>query len=209
MVAMAIPQPVRRYTPQEYYALERAAGYKSDYYQGELFAMAGGTARHSLISGNVVGEVRQRLKGTDCRAYESNLRLKVIATGLRCYPDAGVYCGPLQFDTEDTDGETVTNPTVLFEVLSKTTEAYDRGLKSDNYRQIETLAAYVLVSHHAPHVEIYERQPSGHWLLREAKGIAAALAIPALAIDLPLSEIYAGVEFPPPPETDAVATAPR
>jgi Uma2 family endonuclease len=198
--SMAIPRTIKHYTPEEYYALERAADYKSDYYQGEIFSMAGGTALHSLISSNVAGEVRQLLKGKPCRVYESNLRMAVLATGLRSYPDVGVYCGPLVFDPADTSGETAVNPSVLFEVLSKSTEAYDRGLKAENYRRVETIQAYVLVSQDAPHVEIYERQTGGNWLLREVNTLEAVLSIPALGIALPLAEIYAGVGFPPPPE---------
>ncbi|MDB5320068.1 MAG: hypothetical protein JWN40_1699 [Phycisphaerales bacterium] len=200
---MAIPKIVKRYTPEEYYALERPADYKSDYYQGEIFAMAGGTARHSLITSNIAGEVRQRLKGKPCRAYESNLRMAVLATGLRTYPDVAVYCGPLIFDKADNAGETAVNPTVLFEVLSKSTEAYDRGLKSENYRRVESLRAYVLVSQDAPHAEIYERQAGGSWLLREVNTVEAVLSIPALEIDLPLAEVYDGIPFPPPAETPA------
>jgi Uma2 family endonuclease len=201
---MAVPQPAKRYTPQEYYALEREAEYKSDYYQGEIFNMSGGTARHSLISMNLGREVGNRLKGKPCRAYESNLRLAILATGLRCYPDVSVYCGPLQFDSEDKFAETATNPTILFEVLSKSTEGYDRGTKAENYRQIPSLKAYVLASQRGPHVEVYERQASGHWLLRDADGMDAVLRLPAIDIDLPLSEIYAGVEFPPPEPTPTV-----
>jgi Uma2 family endonuclease len=132
--------------------------------------------------------------------YESNLRLNVKATGLRTYPDAAVYCSPLEYDAEDSDGETVTNPTLIVEVLSKPTEGYDRGVKSLNYRRIESLRAYLLVWQAAPHAEIYERQASGDWLLREAHGVEAVLAIPSLSIELPLAEVYAGVEFPAPPE---------
>jgi Uma2 family endonuclease len=195
---------VKRFTPQEYYALEREAEYKSDYYQGEIFNMSGGTARHSLITANIAGEARQRLKGKPCRAYESNLRLVVLATGLRCYPDLSVYCNPLQFDPEDNSGETATNPTLLFEVLAKSTEGYDRGLKAENYRRIESLRAYVLVSQVKAHVEVFERQASGHWLLRDANGLEAVVSLPAIGIDLPLSEIYDGVEFPPPEPTPTV-----
>jgi Uma2 family endonuclease len=98
---MSLAEKVTRYTPQEYYALERAASYKSDYYDGEIFAMPDGTIAHSLITSNLVREVGNRLKGKPCSAYESNLRLKVKATGFRCYPDVGVYCGALERDPED------------------------------------------------------------------------------------------------------------
>jgi Uma2 family endonuclease len=124
---MAIPKSIKYHTRREYYALEDAADYKSDYYKGEIFAMSGGTARHSLIAANIAGELRHRLKGRPCRAYESNLRLRVTAVDLVCYPDVGVYCGALELDQEDNKGETALNPTVLFEVLSKSTEGYDRG----------------------------------------------------------------------------------
>src|SRR5689334_6778896 len=91
---MGLPKPTKRYTVEEYYRLEWAATYKSDYYAGEIFAMAGGTVRHSLIATNIAGELRHRLKGKPCAAFESNLRLKVKPTGLRTYPDASVYCEP-------------------------------------------------------------------------------------------------------------------
>ena len=192
---MGIPQPKRRFTPQEYYELERAATYKSDYYDGEIFDTSGGSIRHSLISTNIAGEVGNRLKGKPCRAYESNLRLKTRSNGLRNYPDVSVYCGPLDRDEEDSSGETVTNPTVLFEVLSNSTEGYDRGPKAASYRTIPSLAAYVLVSQESPHMEIYERQPDDSWLLREVRGLDAVLTIRPINIDLPLAEVYDGAEF--------------
>src|SRR5260370_5312452 len=131
---MGLPKQTKRYTPAEYYELERKADYKSDYYDGEIFGMAGGTERHSLICTNVGGEIRQRLKGTPCAAYESNLRLKVKATGLRTYPDVSVYCGELERDPDDPQGETMTNPTLLFEVLSPSTEASALPTTAPHYR---------------------------------------------------------------------------
>src|SRR5258706_1201652 len=186
---MSLP-PRKRYTPQEYYALEREATYKSDYYDGEIAAMAGGTIAHSLICSNLVREVGNRLKGGPCVAYESNLRLKVRATGLRCYPDVSVFCGALERDPEDPKLETVTNPTVLIEVLSESTEAYDRGFKADNYRRIESLRAYVLVSQTSPHVEVYERPAGGAWLLGGAKGLGARGKIPSTRGGLALAGIF-------------------
>lgn len=191
---MSLAKPIKRFTPQEYYTLERKAPYKSDFYEGEVFAMSGGSARHSLISINIGREVGNRLKGKPCTAYESNLRLKVKATGLRTYPDISVYCGPLEFDQEDNAPETATNPSVLFEVLSESTEAYDRGFKAENYRRIETLKAYILVSQDSPHVEIYERQGE-RWVLNEERGLGASIAIPRIDVILPLGDIYDRVEF--------------
>jgi Uma2 family endonuclease len=192
---MSVPQRIRRFTPKEYYDLEHKAEYKSDYYDGEIFAMAGGTSRHSLICTNLIRRVGNRLDRSPCAVYESNLRFKVMATGLRTYPDVSVYCGPLKRDDDDPYEETYINPTVVFEVLSKSTEGYDRGFKAESYRQVESLKAYVLVSQESPHAEIFERQPDGSWLLREARGLDATLAIPAIDVELPLAEIYDRVEF--------------
>ena len=192
---MTLPHPVERFTPQEYYRREREASVRSEYYDGELFAMAGGTARHSLICGNIVREAGNRLKGGPCLVYESNLRLKVKATGLRTYPDASIYCDPLEFDREDPYSETCTNPTVLFEVLSKSTEAYDRGTKPENYPRIESLRAYVLIAQDKPHAELYERQPDGTWLLHEFQGPDSTLTIRSLPLELPLVDIYDRVKF--------------
>jgi Uma2 family endonuclease len=191
---MAIPQPVKRYTPAEYYELERAADYKSDYYKGEIFAMAGGSRRHSTITSNITGELRQRLKGSPCAVYESNLRLMIKSTGLRTYPDASVYCGKMERDFEDASGETFTNPTVVFEVLSPSTETYDRNTKARSFRQIESLKALVFVAQNEPHVEVSVRTSDG-WVLQEYDGLAAVIALPMIGIDLPMSEVYDRVDF--------------
>ncbi len=193
---MGLPQPVKRYTPEEYYTLERVATYKSDYYDGEIFAMAGGTSRHSLIVMNVGGELRQRLKGNPCTPYESNQRVAIQATGLRVYPDVSVYCEALKYDDQDSRLETAINPTLVIEVLSPSTEAYDRGLKFDNYRQIPSLRGYVLVSQEVPHVETFERRPDGSWLMREDRKLDGSVELPGLNLSLPLAEIYDRVEFP-------------
>jgi Uma2 family endonuclease len=192
---MGLAKQVKRFTPQEYYALEREAGYKSDFYAGEIFAMAGGTVQHSLISANLTREVGLQLKEKPCRVFESNLRVAVKATGLRCYPDVSVFCGPLEYDDEDPEHETLTNPIVLFEVLSKSTEGFDRGLKSESYRRIPSLQAYLLVRQDAPRIEILERQSDGTWVLREAAGLEASMEIRSLQISLPFAEVYARVDF--------------
>lgn len=192
---MALPQTTHSYSVQEYYRLEQEDDYKSEYYAGEIFAMAGGSPRHSLISLNLAAELRQRLKGKPCAPYEGNLRLRVRATGLVTYPDAAVYCGPLEIDPEDAARQTATNPTLVVEVLSKSTEAYDRGKKAEHYRRIPSLQGYLLVAQHEPHVELFLRQPNGHWELSEASGLESVIAIPCLDLSLPLAEIYDRVEF--------------
>jgi Uma2 family endonuclease len=192
---MSIAQPIRRFTPQEYYQLERAADCKSDYYDGEIFNMSGGTSRHSLICVNLVGELHQKLKGKPCTTYGANLRLRVMSNGLRCYPDASVYCDRLQYDPEDDGIETATNPTVLIEVLSKSTEAYDRGFKSKSYRTIQSLKAYALVSQTTPFVETYIRQSDGSWQLRESAGPDKAISLSPIGVEVSLADIYDRVEF--------------
>jgi Uma2 family endonuclease len=193
---MGLAQAQRRYTPEEYYARERGAAFKSDYFDGEIFSMAGGTDEHSAISGNIIIAVGSRLRGSDCVIRESNLRLKVQATGLVTYPDAAVYCGEAQFAPEDPAGQTRLNPTVIFEVLSRSTEGYDRGLKFDSYRQIPSLKAYVLVSQTSAHVEVNEPSADGTWALRDVKGLDATLNVPGINVRVPLAEIYDRVIFP-------------
>jgi len=187
-----------RYSIREYYELERSTDYRNDYFDGVIVAADCSTAQHSLISTNIGCEVGNRLKGKPCHAYGPDLRLAAPGN-LRVYPDGAVYCGKVRVSEEESVGETATNPTILFEVLSKSTEGYDRGVKSESYRRIETLAAYVLVSQDAPHVEIYERQGGGDWRLREFNELAAVIALPAIDVELPLVEVYDGVEFPPSP----------
>jgi Uma2 family endonuclease len=194
---MGVAQPQKRYTPQEYYALERDAAYKSDYYDGEIFAMSGGTGPHSRIIANIVGEIHYRLKGTPYAVYESSLRVLVRATGLRTYPDASVFCGEIDYDPEDPEKTTATNPTVLFEVLSPTTELYNRGAKADHYRRIESLKTHVLIAQASAHVEVYHRQSKATWMFSEEREITGKLVIPSIKVELALADIYAGVEFPP------------
>ncbi len=184
-----------QHTLSEYYRLEEQSPSKSDYYEGEILATAGGTMRHSLISTNITAELRQRLRGKPCTAFESNLRLGIKGSTLRTYPDANVYCQPFETADDDPSGLTFTNPVVLFEVLSPSTEAYDRGTKAQSYRLIDSLRAYVLVSQRAPHLEIYERDNDGMWKLRDLRGLDETLKLPAIGVEIPIAEIYQGVDF--------------
>lgn len=185
-----------RISIQEYYRIERDAVEKSDWFDGEMFNMAGGTTNHSAVKTNLLGVLVAALRKRPCRPLDSDQRLKILSNDLRTYPDASVYCGPIQYDEEDAGGTTATNPAVLFEVLSDSTEAYDRGLKAGSYRQIESLRAYVLISQHAPHVELFERLGDDAWRLREAKGLEASLRLEAIDVTLSLAELYDRVEFP-------------
>jgi Uma2 family endonuclease len=180
-------------TPEEYLARERLAETKSEYYEGEIFAMAGGSEEHSLISANVGGELRQQLLEKPCRVYNSDL--KVGATDMAySYPDVTVVCGaPVFYDAE---ADVLLNPTVIVEVLSPTTEAWDRGGKFERYRERESLQEYLLVAQDRAHVERYARQPSGEWLLSVVDGLDRSLTLPSIGCRLELARVYHMVTFP-------------
>ena len=194
---MIVAQRAQRITETEYLDLERHAEFKSEFFAGEVFPMSGGTPLHSQIATNLAAELRNELKGKRCVPYNSDLRLKVEATGLLTYPDLSVVCGPLQLATGTDD--TVVNPTVIVEVLSDSTEAYDRGKKFENYRLMPSLREYLLVSQKEPRIDQFIRQENEQWLLREAAGLQASLSLPSLEIKISLAEVFAGVEFVPAP----------
>jgi len=195
---MGLPEAIRHYSIEEYCDLEFQAVCRSEYYAGEIFALAGGSFRHSLICSGVNSELRARLKGGRCAPYESNLRVKVVPTGLVTYPDASVFCDKPEPDPSDKNKHTGTNPTFLVEVLSKSTEGYDRGKKAENYRQIPSLRGYMLVSQSEPHVELYEVLGDGFWFLTEASGMEGCIRVSCLGIVLSLAEIYDRVDFTEP-----------
>jgi Uma2 family endonuclease len=186
----AVPKLI---TAEQYLAQERVATFKSEFFAGEVFAMAGGTPNHSLIAANFAGEARGLLKGRPCKVFNSELRVKVNPTGLYTYPDASIVCGELQFD--DGQEDTVTNPIVLVEVLSESTEKYDRGAKSGNYRRIASLKEIVLISQYETSVERFTRQENGGWLLVESQEMSDELRLESVGISIPLSELYRGVVF--------------
>ena len=195
---MPHPQPPTRLTPEEYLRRENDSSVKHEYYRGEVFAMAGGTFEHSRIIVNVAGELRNRLKSTPCGVQQGDLRVRVARTSMYTYPDVSVLCGEPQFDPLDGRRLTLTNATVLVEVLSPTTESWDRGGKFDNYRQIDSLREYVMVSWDAARVETYLRQPDGRWLFAAALGLAATARLESIGVELPLAEVYGGVTLPGP-----------
>ena len=182
----------RKYTPEEYLALEEVAEYRSEYFQGEIFAMAGGTPRHNDIALNLIDRLRGQLRGGNCKANAFDLRVLVKPTGLRTYPDIVVTCGQRELE-----GNTLLNPRVLMEVLSPSTEKYDRGMKFEHYRQISALQEYILVSQFEPHIERFVRQTDGSWLMTEAKGLESSIALDAVGWMLSLAEAYEGVTFDP------------
>jgi Uma2 family endonuclease len=188
-------QPQPRLTPEQYLEAERAAEFKHEYYNGQIYAMSGGSYRHGQIIGNVTTELTNGLKRRPCSVVPQDLRLRVSPDGLYTYPDVIVICGDPRF--ADNRQDTLLNPALIVEVLSPSTEAYDRGFKSAQYRTVESLEEYALVSQAEPRVEVFRRQPGGHWLLSEAIGLDAVCHFESLECSVPLAEIYAKVTFGP------------
>jgi Uma2 family endonuclease len=184
-----------RLTAREYLALERKAETKSEFLHGEVFAMTGGTRRHSLIATNLAGELRTLLKGKPCQVFNRDMRLKIEATGLCTSPDVQVACGKRRF--EDAPEDVLLNPRIIFEVLSDSTSAWDRGQKFWHYRHLESLAEYVLVAQDLWLVERYTRQPEGSWVLETVEGAKGVLALKSIRCRVPLKEIYANTRLDP------------
>lgn len=183
-----------RLSPEEYLALERAAETKSDYLDGEMIAMTGASLRHSSIVGDLAVALATRLSGGSCEVHTSDLRLLVSVTGLYTYPDIVVVCGePLLTDKHF---DTLTNPTVLIEVLSPSTAAYDRGTKLEHYRRLESLRECLFVSQDRPKIEQYIRQEDRKkWLLTEVTELTASVVMPSIGCQVPMSEIYRRLKF--------------
>jgi Uma2 family endonuclease len=185
--------PKGRFTPAQYLELERKAQDKSEYFRGEIYPMCGASREHNLITGNVGTALHRQLRHRPCEVYQSNMRVKVSPTGLYTYPDVVVVCGAPRF--EDAELDTLLNPTVLVEVLSESTEAYDRGAKFEQYRTLDSLMDYLLIAQDRCHVEHFARQPDGRWLLAEAKGLQDMIRIGSVECDLVLAEVYEKVQF--------------
>jgi len=189
---MASAAQIPRYTPAEYLALERKADFKSEYYKGHITAMAGASREHNVIAGNLFRKIGNQLEGRPRESYISDMRVFIERTGLYTYPDVVVVCGEAQF--EDDERDTLLNPTMIAEVLSPTTESYDRGKKFGHYRQLNSLREYVLVAQDEVLVEHYIRQ-GDHWVLTEFRNLDDRLRLTSIDCEVSLREIYARVEF--------------
>ena len=181
------------YTFEQYLKIERARDYKSEYFAGEIFAMAGGTENHSVVASNVNRIIGQQLLDRPCKVYTSDMRVKVQATGLTTYPDISAHCGKSEFIDDVRD--TLLNPQLIVEVLSPSTESYDRGKKFEHYRKIESLQDYVLISQDRMLVECFSRGSDGSWSMRDASVCGQSIRLASLGCDLPLDEVYSKVEF--------------
>jgi Uma2 family endonuclease len=178
----------------EYLAIEKRAEFKSEFFRGEMFAMAGASIPHNRIKDNTLIELGNRLKGGPCRTYSSDQRVLVEATGLYTYPDILVICGPETHDPDDQD--TLTNPTAIIEVLSPSTERYVRGAKFRNYQQMPSLKEYILIAQDEAVCERFVRQADESWALVSFVGLEAQLKFTSIAAEIPLADIYAGVMLP-------------
>jgi Uma2 family endonuclease len=185
--------PQRRFTPEEYLALERQAEYKSEYLDGQIYAMTGASRQHNRIVLNAGAALHGRLRGGPCEAFVNDMRVKVSPTGLYTYPDIAVVCGEARF--EDRELDTLLNPAVVFEVLSDSTEKYDRGEKFVHYRRQESLAEYVLVAQSRIRVEHFQRE-GDRWMLSEVNGPDSTLRLNTVGCEISLRDLYERVEFP-------------
>jgi Uma2 family endonuclease len=181
-----------RYTPQEYLAFERKSPIKHEYRDGSVVAMAGASREHNLITGNLGCRLNTQLRDRPCEVYMCAMRVLVSWTGLYTYPDVVAVCGAPRF--EDSEVDTLLNPNVIIEVLSETTEAYDRGKKFGHYRRLESLQEYVLVAQDEVRVERYTRQ-GDEWILTELSSLEDTLRLESIGCTVSLREIYAKVEL--------------
>ncbi|HLG15857.1 MAG TPA: Uma2 family endonuclease [Blastocatellia bacterium] len=185
--------PRRKRTAEEYLAIDRHSDYKNEYFNGDVFAMTGASRKHNLISLNVASSLNGQLADRDCEVYASDMRVKVRPTGLYTYPDVVVVCGVPQFEDEEVD--TLLNPIVIIEVLSKTTEGYDRGDKCEHYRLIESLVEVVLIAQDKYHAEHYARQADNQWLLSETNSLDDVIRLRSINCEISLTDVYRKVSL--------------
>lgn len=182
-------------SPEEYLERERKAEFRSEYFRGEMVAMSGATRWHGRIVTNLVRDLGQQLRSRDCNVYSSELRVCISETGVYAYPDIVVTCGEENF--RDSTLDTLLNPVVIVEVLSTSTENYDRGAEFESYRSIPSLMEYLMVAQDKTHLEQYTRQPNGRWLLADHSDPSTRMHLECLGIDLQLADVYEKVSFEP------------
>ncbi len=186
----SLPKPF--VTPEQYLKIERAAEFRSEYYRGEMFAMAGATRAHILIVTDIVRELSEQFRRRPCQAYSNEMRVRVHS-GSYTYPDVVAVCGEERFADEEVD--TLLNPSLLVEVLSRSTEAYDRGRKFERYKTIESLGEYLLIASDRIHADLYTRMADGRWVLTSADKLTDTLGLESVNAHLTLVDLYEKVEF--------------
>lgn len=183
--------PKQKLTPEAYLESERQAEFKSEYFEGEVYAMSGGSYRHSRLKTNLAISFGLALRGKSCRPTDSDMRVHIPPTGGFAYPDLSIVCGPPRFIGDKQD--TLTNPTVIIEVLSPGTAAFDRGKKFWYYRHLESLQDYILVDQDEPLIEHYTRQPNGGWLMLTIEA-GQTLVVESLGCEIAIDELYVDID---------------
>ncbi len=186
-------QPKTYISVDDYLAGERIRDTKHEYYAGEVFAFAGGSEQHNLIAGNVYASLHTQLRKRPCTVYPSDMRVLIPRTSLYTYPDVVAVCGPARF--QDQERDTLLNPLLIVEVLSPSTETYDRGKKFQNYRTVDTLSEYLLIAQDTYRIEHYVRQPDQQWLLSEATSVDESIDLPSIHCTLALADVYEKVRI--------------
>jgi len=190
---MSLPRTLSVFTAEQYLDLERHTEIRHEFLDGIVYAMSGASRAHSAICFNLAVIIGSQLRGTPCTGHSSDMKVRAGDASLYAYPDLTIVCGePILHDDH---GDVLINPVVIFEVLSRSTEAYDRGEKFERYKTIETLTDYVLVSQDRPRLEHFSRQPDGTWSLTETNGLDASLDLASINCRLPLAEVYDRIEF--------------
>ncbi len=185
----------KRYTREEYFRFEESAEERHEYENGEIFAMSGGTVRHGLITGNLITALNNVLAGRNCFTFGSDVKVNVKEYDSFVYPDAMVICGKVEFIEGRRD--VVTNPVLVVEVLSDSTESYDRGRKFKKYQSLPSFREYVLVSQTEPIIETYFRQDDQHWLYTLTEGLEASIQLRTIDSRIRLSDVYQRVDALP------------
>ena len=187
---------VRRHpyiAPQAYLHQERQAAVKSEYINGRIYAMAGASRRHNRITFNVAALLHAQLRNGPCEGFANDMRVKIASENVYTYPDIVVACGEAEY--EDAELDTLLEPTLIIEVLSDSTEKYDRGKKCSYYQQIESLQEYVLISQDTARIECYTRLPDHRWMLTHVTTLESDVALESIGCVLPLADVYARVQF--------------
>jgi len=179
---------------EEYLAIERESGIKHEYCGGEIFAMAGGSPEHNTLQFNLSGLLYAQLRGGPCRGFPADQRVWIEAADLYTYPDLSVVCKAPDIDAH----QSLKNPTLLAEILSPSTEAYDRGAKLHLYPQIPSLRHYLLISQDRRMVHLYNREPNGRWTFDALTDLDAIIPLPGIGCTVPMRDLYERLEFPPP-----------
>jgi Uma2 family endonuclease len=189
----ALPVSDKPTTEAEYLAFERDSEIKHEFIDGEIYAMSGASRHHNLITASVIATLYNQLRGKDCETYPSDMKVRTPSTGAYVYPDIIVVCGEARF--ADDQHDVLLNPTVIIEVLSATTEAFDRGVKFQRYRELVSLQEYILIAQDRPHIERFVRQENGLWQFSEAYGLQASITLTSIACQLALADVYEPISF--------------